>query len=71
MERILNAPMIAEPLGLYDCCGVSDDPACLIVTTPEIVLIMGKKELTTLNALQLVNSKGLEAGHMPGMRAIL
>ena len=23
MDTILNAPMIAEPLGLFDCCGVS------------------------------------------------
>ena len=37
MEQILNAPMIAEPLGLYDCCGVSDGCAAAIVTTPEIV----------------------------------
>ena len=34
METILNAPMIAEPLGLFDCCGVSDGAACAIVTTP-------------------------------------
>ena len=24
MENVLKAPMIAEPLGLFDCCGVSD-----------------------------------------------
>jgi len=28
--------MIAWPLGLYDCCGVSDGSAAAIVTTPEI-----------------------------------
>jgi len=32
----LKAPMIAEPLGLFDCCGVSDGAAAAIVTTPEI-----------------------------------
>src|ERR1700742_5198950 len=26
-EMCLNAPMIAEPLGLFDCCGVSDGAA--------------------------------------------
>jgi acetyl-CoA C-acetyltransferase len=26
-EQVLNAPMIAEPLGLFDCCGVSDGAA--------------------------------------------
>src|SRR6476659_1273113 len=27
-KQCLNAPMIAEPLGLFDCCGVSDGAAC-------------------------------------------
>ena len=36
MDEILNAPMIAWPLGLYDCCGVSDGSAAAIITTPEI-----------------------------------
>ena len=30
-ETVLNAPMIAEPLGVFDCCGVSDGAACAIV----------------------------------------
>ena len=32
IETILKAPMIADPLGLFDCCGVSDGAACAIVT---------------------------------------
>ena len=36
VEQIMNAPMIAWPLGLYDCCGVSDGAAAAIITTPEI-----------------------------------
>ncbi len=24
VEQIINAPIIAWPLGLFDCCGVSD-----------------------------------------------
>ena len=35
-DQIINAPMIAWPLGLYDCCGVSDGAASAIITTPEI-----------------------------------
>ncbi|MBU2646334.1 acetyl-CoA acetyltransferase, partial [bacterium] len=35
-EQIKAAPMIAYPLGLFDCCGVSDGSAAAIVTTPEI-----------------------------------
>ena len=37
-----KAPMVAEPLGLFDCCGVSDGAACAIVTTPEIARALGK-----------------------------
>ena len=36
IEQALNAPMIAWPLGLYDCCGVSDGSAAAIITRPEI-----------------------------------
>jgi len=63
MEKILSAPMIAEPLGLFDCCGVSDGSACAIVTTPEIARSLGKQDLVTVKALQLANSNGLEAAH--------
>ncbi len=54
---------VAEPLGLYDCCGVSDGSACAIVTTPEIAKAMGKKDLVSVKALQLSVSNGLEAQH--------
>ena len=36
LETVINAPMIAWPLGLYDCCGVSDGCAAAILTRPEI-----------------------------------
>ncbi|MBI4286752.1 MAG: acetyl-CoA acetyltransferase [Chloroflexi bacterium] len=36
LETVLNAPMICKPLGLYDCCGVSDGCAAAILTRPEI-----------------------------------
>ncbi len=62
-EQALAAPMIAEPLGLFDCCGVSDGSACAIVTTPEIARSMGKHHLITVKALQLSLSNGLEASH--------
>jgi acetyl-CoA C-acetyltransferase len=59
-EQVLNAPMIAEPLGLLDCCGVSDGAACAIVTTPEIARALGKRDLVTVKALQLSVSNGWE-----------
>jgi len=61
MDTVLNAPMIAEPLGLFDCCGVSDGAACAIVTTPEIARSLGKKDLVTVKALQIAASNGWEA----------
>jgi acetyl-CoA C-acetyltransferase len=36
VQQAVNAPMVAWPLGLFDCCGVSDGAAAAIVTTPEI-----------------------------------
>ena len=60
MDTVLNAPMIAEPLGLFDCCGVSDGAACAIVTTPEIARALGKKDLVTVKALQIAASNGWE-----------
>lgn len=59
-EDVLNAPMVADPLGLYDCCGVSDGSACAIVTTPEIARSLGKKNLVAVKALQLAVSNGQE-----------
>lgn len=60
MDTIFNAPMIAEPLGLFDCSGVSDGSACAIVTTPEIARALGKKDLVTIKAIQLAISSGVE-----------
>jgi len=62
LEQVLAAPIIAHPLGLFDCCGVSDGAACAIVTTPEIAEQLGKKDLVTVKALQIALSSGEEAG---------
>lgn len=61
IDTVMNAPMIAEPLGLFDCCGVSDGSACAIVTTPQIARSLGKRDLITVKALQLAVSNGMEA----------
>ncbi|QHE84614.1 acetyl-CoA acetyltransferase [Hydrogenophaga sp. BPS33] len=61
MEQILGAPMIADPLGLFDCCGVSDGAACAIVTTPEIARALGRKDMVTIKAIQLSVSSGIES----------
>ncbi len=63
IEQILQAPMIAYPLGTFDCCGVSDGAACAIVTTPEIARSLGHREVVTVKALQLASSNGVELSH--------
>jgi len=63
MDTVLNAPMIAEPLGLFDCCGVSDGSAAAIVTRPDIARALGKTDLVSVKALQLAVSNGVEASH--------
>ncbi len=61
LDQVLNAPIIAHPLGLFDCCGVSDGSACAIVTTPEIAEQMGHKNAVRVKALQVALSSGEEA----------
>lgn len=36
LEQILNAPIVAWPLGIYDCCGVSDGASAAIVTRADM-----------------------------------
>jgi acetyl-CoA C-acetyltransferase len=62
MDQVLSAPIISSPLGLFDCCGVSDGAACAIVTTPEIARSLGKKDLVSVKALQVAVSSGYEGG---------
>ncbi len=59
-DQAINAPMISAPLGLYDCCGVSDGAACAIVTSVDKAREMGFKDMVTVKAMQLAPSNGLE-----------
>lgn len=61
-QAVLDAPLIADPLGVLDCCGVSDGAACAIVTTPEIARSLGKTDIVAIKALQLAVSNGEEMG---------
>jgi acetyl-CoA C-acetyltransferase len=36
MDAVLNAPIVSYPLGLFDCCGVSDGAAAAIVTRADM-----------------------------------
>ncbi len=59
-DDVLNAPMVAYPLGVLDCCGVSDGAACAIVCTPEVARRLERKDVVAIKALQLAPSNGVE-----------
>jgi acetyl-CoA C-acetyltransferase len=60
-DDVLKAATIAAPLGLYDCCGVSDGAACAILTTPEIARsLKPDAEIVSIKALELSVSNGEE-----------
>ena len=56
MDTVLNAPMIADPLGVYDSCGVSDGAAALVLTRADMAKNFRHKDdyvLVKANALAL------------------
>ncbi len=59
-DDVLNAPMVAYPLGVLDCCGVSDGAACAIVCTPDVARRLGRSDVVAIKALQLAPSNGVE-----------
>jgi len=59
VEQIVNAPIIAWPLGLFDCCGVSDGAAAAIVCRAD----MAKKfrpDPVLVKSMQISVSSGEE-----------
>ncbi len=58
-EQVLKAPIIAWPLGLFDCCGVSDGAAAAILTTPDIAKSL-RKDPIMVKALQVASTSGEE-----------
>jgi len=61
MEQVLNAPIISYPLGLFDCCGVSDGAAAAIVTTPEIFKsLKPNQDMVKVKAMQISMANGEE-----------
>lgn len=37
LDQVMNAPIIAWPLGLFDCCGVSDGGAAAVIVRADMV----------------------------------
>jgi acetyl-CoA C-acetyltransferase len=61
LEQVLNAPIIAWPLGLFDCCGVTDGAAAAILCPAE-------KAKTFRDDYVLIKGFGLSIG--PGMGSV-
>ena len=59
MDQIVNAPIIAWPLGLFDCCGVSDGSAAAIVVRAENAKKF-RSDPVYIKALQIALSSGEE-----------
>ncbi len=55
LEQVLGAPIIAWPLGLFDCCGVSDGCAAAVITRPDMVKNFKNKPVF-VKALQICAS---------------
>ncbi|MDY6968101.1 MAG: acetyl-CoA acetyltransferase [Spirochaetota bacterium] len=58
-EQVLKAPTIAWPLGLFDCCGVSDGAAAAIVCRADMAKNF-RKDPVLIKALQIAISSGEE-----------
>ena len=59
VEKIMNAPMIAYPLGLFDCCGVSDGAAAAIVCRADMAKNF-RTDPVKIKSLQIGLSSGEE-----------
>jgi len=52
IETVLKAPMVSYPLGVFDCCAMSDGAAAVILTTPEIAKDkVGSNNYATIKAI--------------------
>ena len=60
IDQVVNAPIIAWPLGLFDCCGVSDGSAAAIVVRAEDAKKF-RPDPVYIKALQIAVSSGEEA----------
>jgi len=62
VEQIMNAPIVAWPLGLFDSCGVSDGAAAAIVVSAEIAKNF-RQDPVFIKALQICTTSGEELWH--------
>lgn len=57
LDEVLNAPIIAWPLGLFDCCGVSDGASAAIVVRADMAKSF-KHNPVYVKALQVITDPG-------------
>jgi acetyl-CoA C-acetyltransferase len=61
IDEALKAPMVAYPLGLFDCCGVSDGAAAAIITRASLAKKF-RSDPVYIKALQIC--QGPKEGHI-------
>ncbi len=61
VEQVMNAPIIAHPLGLFDCCGVSDGAAAAIICRADMAKNF-RKDPVHIKAMQICT--GPSAGRL-------
>ena len=59
VEQIMNAPIVAWPLGLFDCCGVSDGSAAAIVCRADMAKQF-RSDPVYVKSLQIAATSGEE-----------
>jgi len=62
LEQIVAAPIVAWPLGLFDCCGVSDGSAAAIVVRADVAKKF-RADPVYVKALQIAISSGEEIAY--------
>jgi acetyl-CoA C-acetyltransferase len=62
LEQVMAAPIIAWPLGLFDCCGVSDGSAAAIVTRADMAKRF-RDDPVFIKSCQIAASSGEELSH--------
>ena len=55
LEQVMKAPIIASPLGLFDCCGVSDGASAAIITRADMAKNF-RPDPVYIKALQICTS---------------
>lgn len=62
IDDVINAPMVTYPLGLFDCCGVSDGSAAAIVCRADMAKNF-RKDPIYVKALQVSGESGIDWMH--------